>query len=346
MELWVGDMDGKHVEIDGKDCLKGKKPPSHPACVGQRSEPEPRARGLRGEMQRAGRSAETPCQTPASRSHLHHRRHGRPPRGRLPRPGRRGRLHLRCSKPTKQRPTRKSRPVRSSATSRRRTTLKATGRQAAKVSTTREQNRGRYEQREVVVMRGLSWWPKSWKIGRALDQSAQEQPGQRLHPQKRKRCSLDPAFRTEVTRHIFHVLVSKPCWDSRIDKVQVDNRKAYELWCLVTSQHMTFKKGFSIIEALLVLCISLILCLVIIPVLLLRLGFLQHEEHAFRSPETLSEIKEPATVTPSIDLPKPVAPILPASNFEASGRADSGERVGPSKPLPLSPLPEVPSSKP
>ena len=31
------------------------------------------------------------------------------------------------------------------------------------VSTTREQNRGRYEQREVVVQRALSWWPKSWK---------------------------------------------------------------------------------------------------------------------------------------------------------------------------------------
>lgn len=31
------------------------------------------------------------------------------------------------------------------------------------VGTTREQNRGRYEQREVVVVREMDWWPKSWK---------------------------------------------------------------------------------------------------------------------------------------------------------------------------------------
>ncbi|MBK8092698.1 MAG: hypothetical protein IPK32_12130 [Verrucomicrobiaceae bacterium] len=31
------------------------------------------------------------------------------------------------------------------------------------VSTTREQNCGRYEKREVVVIRDMSWWPKSWK---------------------------------------------------------------------------------------------------------------------------------------------------------------------------------------
>ena len=31
------------------------------------------------------------------------------------------------------------------------------------VSTTIEQNRGRYEKREVVVIRDMSWWPKSWK---------------------------------------------------------------------------------------------------------------------------------------------------------------------------------------
>ncbi len=35
--------------------------------------------------------------------------------------------------------------------------------EGCEVSTTREQNRGRYEQREVVVLRDLSWWPKSWK---------------------------------------------------------------------------------------------------------------------------------------------------------------------------------------
>ncbi len=31
------------------------------------------------------------------------------------------------------------------------------------VSTTIEQNRGRYEKREVAVIRDMSWWPKSWK---------------------------------------------------------------------------------------------------------------------------------------------------------------------------------------
>ena len=31
------------------------------------------------------------------------------------------------------------------------------------VSTTSEQNRGRYEKREVVVIREASWWPKAWK---------------------------------------------------------------------------------------------------------------------------------------------------------------------------------------
>lgn len=30
-------------------------------------------------------------------------------------------------------------------------------------STTIEQNRGRHEKREVVVIRDMSWWPKSWK---------------------------------------------------------------------------------------------------------------------------------------------------------------------------------------
>jgi len=45
------------------------------------------------------------------------------------------------------------------------TEIHATGTWAAgcEVSTTREQNRGRYEQREVVVLRETSWWPKSWK---------------------------------------------------------------------------------------------------------------------------------------------------------------------------------------
>ncbi|OYW70010.1 MAG: hypothetical protein B7Z21_00310 [Verrucomicrobiales bacterium 32-60-5] len=35
--------------------------------------------------------------------------------------------------------------------------------QDCEVSTSCEQNRGRYEQREVVVSRKLDWWPKSWK---------------------------------------------------------------------------------------------------------------------------------------------------------------------------------------
>ena len=34
---------------------------------------------------------------------------------------------------------------------------------SCEVSTTRELNRGRYEQREVIVLREMSWWPKSWK---------------------------------------------------------------------------------------------------------------------------------------------------------------------------------------
>jgi predicted transposase YbfD/YdcC len=35
--------------------------------------------------------------------------------------------------------------------------------QGCEVSTTRKQNRGRYEQREVVVLRDLSWRSKSWR---------------------------------------------------------------------------------------------------------------------------------------------------------------------------------------
>lgn len=35
--------------------------------------------------------------------------------------------------------------------------------EGCEVSTTREQNRGRYEQREVIVQREMSWWPKSWR---------------------------------------------------------------------------------------------------------------------------------------------------------------------------------------
>jgi predicted transposase YbfD/YdcC len=154
------------------------------------------------------------------------------------------------------------------------------------VSTTIEQNRGRYEKREVVVIRDMSWWPKSWKwaglqsvicvrretmrqrhsaekptvemhyylnsskadaaeLGRLirnhwsvenqchhlLDVTYHEDHCQvrdktaahnltlmreisakvlKASPQKgsvrskRKRCALDPAFRTEVSRPIFH----------------------------------------------------------------------------------------------------------------------------------------------
>lgn len=39
----------------------------------------------------------------------------------------------------------------------------ATWAEHCEVSTTCEQNRGRYEQREVVVSREMSWWPRSWK---------------------------------------------------------------------------------------------------------------------------------------------------------------------------------------
>jgi len=35
--------------------------------------------------------------------------------------------------------------------------------QGSEISTSREQNRGRYEQREVVVSREQAWWPKAWK---------------------------------------------------------------------------------------------------------------------------------------------------------------------------------------
>jgi predicted transposase YbfD/YdcC len=151
---------------------------------------------------------------------------------------------------------------------------------------TREQNRGRYEQREVVVLRDLSWWPKSWiwaglqsvicvrretmrqrhatenptvethyylsssqadaaELGRLIrnhwsvenqchhlldvtyhedhcqvrDKSAahnltllrelstkvlKTSPVKGSIRSKRKRCSLDPAFRTASTQHIFH----------------------------------------------------------------------------------------------------------------------------------------------
>lgn len=35
--------------------------------------------------------------------------------------------------------------------------------QGCELSTSREQNRGRYEQREVVVSREQAWWPKAWR---------------------------------------------------------------------------------------------------------------------------------------------------------------------------------------
>lgn len=157
---------------------------------------------------------------------------------------------------------------------------------SCEVSTTREQNRGRYEQREVVVLRDLTWWPKSWiwaglqsvicvrresmrqrhatenptvethyylsssqadaaELGRLIrnhwsvenqchhlldvtyhedhcqvrDKSAahnltllrelstkvlKTSPVKGSIRSKRKRCSLDPAFRTASTQHIFH----------------------------------------------------------------------------------------------------------------------------------------------
>lgn len=158
--------------------------------------------------------------------------------------------------------------------------------EGCEVSTTREQNRGRYEQREVVVVRETSWWPRSWKweglqsilcVRRETmrQRHGAEQPAVEMHcylsslkvsaaelgrlirnhwsvenqchhlldvtfredhcqvrdktaahnlslmrelsskvlkssPQKgtvrskRKRCALDPAFRFEITRPIFH----------------------------------------------------------------------------------------------------------------------------------------------
>ena len=158
--------------------------------------------------------------------------------------------------------------------------------QGCEVSTTREQNRGRYEQREVVVLRDLSGWPKSWRwaglqsiicVRRETmrQRHAAEKPAVEMHyylssstasaaelgrlirnhwsvenqchhlldvtyhedhcqvrdkaaahsltllreistkvlktsavkgsiRSKRKRCALDPTFRTEATHHIFH----------------------------------------------------------------------------------------------------------------------------------------------
>ena len=154
------------------------------------------------------------------------------------------------------------------------------------MSTTREQNRGRYEQREVVVLRDLSWWPKSWRWAGLQSvicvrretmrpRHSTEEPAVEMHyylsssrasavelghlirnhwsvenqchhlldvtyhedhcqvrdkaaahnltllrelstkvlksspvkgsiRSKRKRCALDPAFRSEATQHIFH----------------------------------------------------------------------------------------------------------------------------------------------
>ncbi len=158
--------------------------------------------------------------------------------------------------------------------------------EGTEVSTTREQNRGRYEQREVVVLRDLSWWPKSWRwagmqsvicVRRETmrQRHGAETPAVEMHyylsslkvsaaemgrlirnhwsvenqchhlldvtyhedhcqvrdkvaahnltlmrelstkvlkssavkgsiRSKRKRCALDPVFRTEATQHIFH----------------------------------------------------------------------------------------------------------------------------------------------
>lgn len=154
------------------------------------------------------------------------------------------------------------------------------------VSTNTEQNRGRYEKREVIVIRDMSWWPKSWKweglqsiicVRRETmrQRHSAEKPTVEMHyylssskasatelgrlirnhwsvenqchhlldvtyhedhcqvrdktaahnltllreisakvlktsslkgsvRSKRKRCALDPTFRTEVTRPIFH----------------------------------------------------------------------------------------------------------------------------------------------
>ncbi len=158
--------------------------------------------------------------------------------------------------------------------------------ESCEVSTTREQNRGRYEQREVVVLRETDWWHKAWKwtglqsvicVRRETlrQRHAEESPTEEIHyylsssradaaelgrlirnhwsvenqchhlldvtyhedhcqvrdkaaahnltlmreistkvlkssplkgsiRSKRKRCCLDPAFRTEVTHNIFH----------------------------------------------------------------------------------------------------------------------------------------------
>jgi len=158
--------------------------------------------------------------------------------------------------------------------------------ESCEVSATVEQNRGRYEQREVVVLRETDWWPKAWKwtglqsvicVRRETmrQRHAEETPTEEIHyylssshadaaelgrlirnhwsvenqchhlldvtyhedhcqvrdkaaahnltlmrelstkvlkscplkgsiRSKRKRCCLDPAFRTEVTRNIFH----------------------------------------------------------------------------------------------------------------------------------------------
>ncbi len=158
--------------------------------------------------------------------------------------------------------------------------------ESCEVSATVEQNRGRYEQREVVVLRETGWWPKAWKwtglqsvicVRRETmrQRHAEETPTEEIHyylssshadaaelgrlirnhwavenqchhlldvtyhedhcqvrdkaaahnltlmrelstkvlkscplkgsiRSKRKRCCLDPAFRTEVTRNIFH----------------------------------------------------------------------------------------------------------------------------------------------
>ena len=110
--------------------------------------------------------------------------------------------------------------------------------------------------------------------------------------------------------------------------------------------NITFNKGLSIIEALLVLCISLVLGIIVVPVLLLRLGIMQRDVQDLKSSVTSLEVSAQTTVAPSVNLPKRLVPILPSLNFDAGRAGDSAQSERNSKSPLSSPVPEEPSSKP
>jgi hypothetical protein len=109
---------------------------------------------------------------------------------------------------------------------------------------------------------------------------------------------------------------------------------------------MQIKNGLSIIEALVVLSISILLGLIAVPIMAKRLGVGlpagEAEEKSSvsqSSSETTVKLKE----APSIILPKPQPPVLPLlKNKDGAGTGGDGASAN----TPESPLSKVPTEKP